>query len=224
MSRGGSLRVFLSTLLLSIVLVTPAITLAVSPDATDSKIVELINLERQKKNLSPYKFSDHLFQAAAGHNQIMSNCTAIYGSSRCFSHQVTKQNEPTLMTRISQTGYNPQSVGEIIALGYTSPSSVVAGWMRSTGHRNNILNSTRVDAGCDYLNKSGRWYTCDFGKSYGAGAVVIPSIIPSSSPSPSLKPSVSSIPASPIGEPSPTPTASSKPWWCSYVPTHALCR
>src|SRR3989344_7444719 len=224
MSRGGSLRVFLSTLLLSIVLVTPAITLAVSPDATDSKILELINLERQKKNLAPYKFSDKLFGAASKHNELMSSCSIVYGTSACFTHTVTRKNEPTLMTRISQTGYNPQSVGEIIALGYTSPSSVVAGWMRSTGHRNNILNSTRVDAGCDYLNKSGRWYTCDFGKSYGAGAVVIPSIIPSSSPSPSLKPSVSSIPASPIGEPSPTPTASSKPWWCSYVPTHALCR
>ena len=220
MSRGGSLRVFLSTLLLSIVLVTPAITLAVSPDATDSKIVELINLERQKKNLSPYKFSDLLFQAAAGHNQIMSSCTAIYGSSRCFSHQVTKQNEPSLMTRISQTGYNPQSVGEIIALGYSTPASVVAGWMRSTGHRANILNTTRLDIGCDYLNLRGRWWTCDFGKSYGGsgGSVPVLTVVPSSKPSPTPSIRPSSLPS-----PSVVPSVANLPWWCVRIPTHPIC-
>jgi len=130
------------------------------------------------------------------------------------------------MTRISQTGYNPQSVGEIIALGYSTPASVVAGWMRSSGHRANILNSTRLDIGCDYLNLRGRWWTCDFGKSYGGsgGSVPIPTVIPSSttSPTPSLRPSISPSPSvKPVLIP--PPASSIAPWWCDRLPTHYLC-
>jgi uncharacterized protein YkwD len=49
--------------------------------------------------------------------------------------------------RIRAAGYQPSTWGENVAAGYTSASSVVAGWMGSSGHRANILNPAFTEIG-----------------------------------------------------------------------------
>ena len=58
------------------------------------------------------------------------------------------------------------SVAENIAYGQTSPESVMKSWMRSIGHRNNIMNKSLTDIGCGMSISSGGklfWCVC-FGK------------------------------------------------------------
>lgn len=210
----------------------------------DHKIADLINAERNKSGLTSLNFSDKLTQAATKHNELMKNCSSQFGVDPCFTHQVNQLGEPSLMTRINQTGYSATAVGEIIAWNYSSPAGAVAGWMNSTGHRNIILSSTYKDIGCNYFST---FYTCDFGKSSITQPVstplpsVLPSVSPSKTPipspsatprpsasvkpssSPSIKPSASPS-VTQIVIPTPPPLFSTKPWWCQYAPTHDFCR
>ncbi len=54
---------------------------------------------------------------------------------------------------------NLRTVGENVAYGYPSGAAVMAGWMGSTGHRNNILNSGYRLLGVGAAQSAdGRWY------------------------------------------------------------------
>jgi len=58
-------------------------------------------------------------------------------------------------------------VGENIASGQVSPEQVFKSWMKSIGHRNNIMNKNFTHIGCGYAlsrNKIPYWCVC-FGKS-----------------------------------------------------------
>jgi uncharacterized protein YkwD len=50
-------------------------------------------------------------------------------------------------TRLTRAGYTWSTWGENVAAGYGSASSVVAGWMGSSGHRANIVNPSFVHVG-----------------------------------------------------------------------------
>lgn len=56
-------------------------------------------------------------------------------------------------SRISDVGYPWSDVGENIAAGFETPRDVVAAWMASTGHCENILSPTFADVGIG-LNSS----------------------------------------------------------------------
>ena len=62
---------------------------------------------------------------------------------------------------------NLSTVGENVAYGYSSGQAVVAAWMRSPGHRANILEPKyRLIAVGAYQDSSGRWYVSQvFGRS-----------------------------------------------------------
>jgi uncharacterized protein YkwD len=221
MSSISAIKTELTILVaLLIVLVSPSSVYALTPDSTDNKVVSLTNTQRQKVGLPALVFSNILFQAAAKHNQLMSTCSTVYGADACFLHQVTQQGEATLMTRINQLGYNAQAVAENIAWGYTTPESVMSGWMASSGHKANILSANYREIGCDYLNSHGIWWTCDFGKSS------TPTSTPKPTPTLSPKPTSTSTPRpTSTVTPSPTPISlfSSKPYWCMYVYIASYC-
>ncbi|MFZ0385190.1 MAG: CAP domain-containing protein [Solirubrobacteraceae bacterium] len=69
--------------------------------------------------------------------------------------------------RITAAGFHWSQAGENIATGYPTPASVVAGWMRSAGHCENILDpafryvGTGVSRGATIVSP-GTW-TQDFG-------------------------------------------------------------
>lgn len=63
------------------------------------------------------------------------------------------------MKDIMNLGFS--SVAENIAYGQKSPEEVMKTWMKSMGHRNNILNSKFTDIGCGMsLSQDGRLYWC----------------------------------------------------------------
>lgn len=68
---------------------------------------------------------------------------------------------------MNQAGYTWIRAAENIAAGYSTPGSVVAGWMDSPGHKANILDGDLEDIGIAYAYKSntdwGHYWTTDFG-------------------------------------------------------------
>ena len=79
--------------------------------------------------------------------------------------------------RISAAGFRWAAAGENIATGYRTPRQVVAGWMASAGHCQNILDPTYRDVGtgvnrhpvAGYASRPGTW-TQDFGLTVGTRA------------------------------------------------------
>jgi uncharacterized protein YkwD len=65
-----------------------------------------------------------------------------------LSHTGSDGSDPG--QRITRAGYIWRTYGENVAAGYTTPESVVAGWMQSDGHRANILNPAFRDIGVGY--------------------------------------------------------------------------
>jgi len=88
--------------------------------------------------------------AARGHSQDMA-------TQNYFSH--TSLDGRTFNDRITAAGYaggGPR--GENIGAGYGSPSAVVAGWMSSAGHCENIMKGTFRAAGIGYAYRAGSQY------------------------------------------------------------------
>ncbi len=76
-----------------------------------------------------------------------------------FSH-VTPEGK-TFQQRIQESGYGGQPVAENIAVGHTTPSSVVSGWMGSTGHCRNIMGANARDVGVGFADN---YWTVNFGR------------------------------------------------------------
>ena len=85
--------------------------------------------------------NEKLVAAARGH----SNDMAI---NDFFSHTGSDGSSP--WDRIERQGYSLASGGENIAAGYSTPASVMDGWMNSPGHRANILNCGFTEIGIGY--------------------------------------------------------------------------
>jgi uncharacterized protein YkwD len=106
----------------------------------------LLNEERADRGLKPLVASSTLDRAADDY-------AADMVKRRFFDH--VSPGGGTMMDRIKAAGWSPNgswSAGENIAWGSGSlatPASIVAGWMRSAGHRANILNGrfSRIGVG-----------------------------------------------------------------------------
>jgi uncharacterized protein YkwD len=118
------------------------------------QVVDLVNAERAAapRPCDPLTVDDRLATAAQGHSDDMA-------AQGYFSH--TSPDGTTAQGRAEAAGFTGP-VGENIAAGYRSPGDVMAGWMGSEDHSNNILN-------CDYtvigmgLNEDGWYWTQMFG-------------------------------------------------------------
>jgi uncharacterized protein YkwD len=140
----------------------------------EQQVVDLVNLERANNGLPPYKRVTALDEAARYHS-------ADLGQDNYFSHNTYDRVGGNLVylcgtwTRIG-TYYSGAS-GENIAGGYSTPQSVMNGWMNSTGHRNNILSTYSWEIGVGYAAINGSTYyhywTQDFGKRSGVYPLII---------------------------------------------------
>ena len=110
-------------------------------DQFDLRILELVNIERTKRELDPLSIDNQLDQAANFHNDEMVRADMM-------SHQLP--GEADLGERVSATGYSWTRVAENISAGYTTPEAVVEGWMNSPGHKENILNPEFIHIGIGY--------------------------------------------------------------------------
>ena len=104
-------------------------------------------------------WNNQLFVATAGHSADMA-------TQNYFSH--TSLDGRSAGQRIAAAGYNWTAYGENIAAGQTSTSTVMAGWLASSGHCSNIMGSnfTGVAVAC-VSNSSAtynRYWTMNLGR------------------------------------------------------------
>ncbi|MGD2041825.1 MAG: CAP domain-containing protein [Anaerolineae bacterium] len=121
----------------------------------------LVNQERRAHGLYPYKYNAVLAAVAEQHSATMRDID-------CFDHQCPGETSPS--RRACDAGYVPYSwgdcfVGETIAAGYPSPSSVVSAWMGSSKHYALLMHGEMREMGVGYVNGGsyGHYWTIDFG-------------------------------------------------------------
>jgi len=141
----------------------PATTAAPVTKAADSasttassaqdEVVDLVNSERAKVGCSPVKVNAKLTKAAQDHSEDMAEHSNM-------SHTGSDGSQPG--DRIERAGYSWSTYGENVAYGYSSPKSVMEGWMNSSGHKANILNCDFKEIGVG-LSGSDNYWTQDFG-------------------------------------------------------------
>lgn len=119
----------------------------IAPSNTESqqvafRVIELTNKERVQKGLLPLKANESLFRAAKNHSQSM-------WDKKFFSHVCPLGSQPS--GRVKSQGYDYRAVGENIAFGQPTAEVVVQAWMKSPGHRANILQPLFREIGIGYL-------------------------------------------------------------------------
>ena len=116
----------------------------------EQKVVELVNVERQKAGLPALKMDSAISNLARAKSKDMA-------VNNYFAHQSPTYGSAGDMLR--QYGISWHAWGENIAAGQSTPEIVVNAWMNSSGHRANILSSNFSKIGVGYVtNSSGRPY------------------------------------------------------------------
>lgn len=109
-------------------------------------IVEAMNRERAARGLGPLRLNDQLTLAAGDRIGDMF-------AKHYFDHVSPDGIEPFVWAR--QRGYRYSIIGENLAVGYRG-TAVVDGWMRSPGHRENILQRSFDEVGIAIADGSPR--------------------------------------------------------------------
>jgi len=112
-----------------------------------SEVLRLVNVERAKAGLSAFTTNQSLTAAANKRAQEIKTS---------FSH--TRPNGSGFQTVLGEYGVTYRAAGENIAYGQKTPQEVVTGWMNSTGHRANILNSNFSKLGVGVYQSNGVIY------------------------------------------------------------------
>ena len=100
------------------------------------QVAVLVNRERQAEGLPLLRYSDVLSEAANKRAKEIQTY---------FSH--TRPNGTSCFTAVTEIGIRYRYIGENIAYGQRTPEEVMNGWMNSSGHRANILNSSVTEMG-----------------------------------------------------------------------------
>lgn len=114
----------------------------------EQEVIRLVNVERAKYGLSPLTEDWELSRVARYKSQDMHD-------RRYFDHNSPTYGTPFQMMKAFGLTY--RSAGENIAMGYRTPQAVVTGWMNSSGHRANILNSSYKKIGVGYVADVNYW-------------------------------------------------------------------
>jgi uncharacterized protein YkwD len=116
------------------------------------QIMYLINVKRCEAGLAPVALNRHLNLAAQAHSKDMND-------NGFFSH--TGSDGSNFTTRVQRAGYPGSALGENIAGGYPTSISTFTAWWNSTGHRNNMMNTSAREIG---IAKRGPYWTLVTGK------------------------------------------------------------
>ncbi len=118
----------------------------------ESEVVRLVNIERKKKGLSPVKIDRALQRSARYHAYDMAkdeyfehasyDCD-INGKLVCVCGSSSERIRRFLKKKV-------KCVAENIAAGQRTPEAVMKSWMKSSGHRSNILNPDITHIGVGY--------------------------------------------------------------------------
>lgn len=108
-----------------------------SPSPT-GEVLRLTNEAREKQGLPPLRLNESLTKAAQAHADDMAK-------KGYFSHEAPDGTD--MVVRIDRVGYRYRGIAENIAMGQRSPQQAVDSWLKSPGHRRNMLNGAYRDLG-----------------------------------------------------------------------------
>jgi uncharacterized protein YkwD len=111
-----------------------------------SEVTALTNAERAKVGCPALTLDARLSKAAQAHTDEMSRNSAL-------AHEGANGSTPG--DRATAAGYTWTAVAENIAAGQPTPTEVVGSWMKSPGHRQNILNCVYRHIGVGYVRRTG---------------------------------------------------------------------
>lgn len=161
-----------ATVLAALTMAASAVQLSVSaaPDLEmyANEVILLVNEERKAAGLAPLYTAPLLNTVAAERSGEL---------VQTFSH--TRPNGTRGVTILGEYGIGYSYWGENIAAGYASPEAVMDGWMNSSGHRANILNSqyNYIGVGVTYQNGALHWTEIFTADSQLSG-VYLPTVMP----------------------------------------------
>lgn len=130
-----------------------------APAAEMVQVIDLVNLERAQNGLGPLTYNENLAASAQTYAQRMAE-------DNFFSH--TAPDGSTMVGRAESAGYAAWTfLAENLAGGQPSPDRVVAAWMKSPGHRANILSPEASEVGVGHTfkggTKFGHYWALEFG-------------------------------------------------------------
>lgn len=99
--------------------------------SSSEQVALIVNKERKKRRLKPLVGSSKLSRVASGHAVDMYN-------EGYFSH--VSLDGRTMADRLHEGDVKYRAAGENIAWGQKTAEKVMQAWMKSPGHRKNILN------------------------------------------------------------------------------------
>lgn len=123
-------------------------------EAYEARVVELVNEARAANgNLPPLRRIPALSKSARYHATDL-------GTDNYFNHDSYDRSGGALQRVCGafermRRWYSYNAAGENIAAGYGTPEEVMAGWMRSEGHRENILDPNFREIGVGYYQGAG---------------------------------------------------------------------
>ncbi|HZM92989.1 MAG TPA: CAP domain-containing protein [Vicinamibacterales bacterium] len=130
----------------------PADARRVSVSNVASDVVSLTNAERARQGRKRLRSSPQLMQAAQIHAEQMARAGRL-------AHDLPKARYPETKDRLAAVKYRWTAFGENVAQGQPNAAEVLKDWMRSSGHRKNILNSYYTELGTGYAtDRAGRTY------------------------------------------------------------------
>lgn len=137
----------------------PAATQQAAPSSTtasssvssyEQKVVELVNVERQKAGLSSLTLDSAISNIARMKSTDMA-------TNNYFAHQSPTYGSAGEM--LTKYGIKWSAWGENIASGQRTPQEVVTAWMNSPGHKANIMSTNFSKIGVGYaVNSNGTPY------------------------------------------------------------------
>lgn len=121
-------------------------------DDIQDDVIRRTNKYRRKEGLRVLRADAQLSKAAQGHADDMDDV------GRYLGHQSSDGRD--FEARINEAGYDWRSIRENVASGQQSAKAVVRGWMKSPGHRANILSDdiTEIGVGFAVDDSSGMTY------------------------------------------------------------------
>jgi len=136
-----------------------------SSTGEEQKVFELVNDEREAAGVNPLEWCNGLYELAKAHSNDM--CDRGF-----FNHINPDGEDPMDRARLGHAGsytFTPivpdpyTRIAENIAQSFSTAEQVMQAWMRSPGHRAQILNGANTHIGVGQCAGCGRHWTQNFG-------------------------------------------------------------
>jgi uncharacterized protein YkwD len=123
------------------------------PGPVENRVLSLVNKHRRAHDRGDLRWNEKLAEAARAHSRRMAE-------ANFFGHEDPERG--TLSERLAAAGIRRPAVAENLhrSNGYADPAHIaVEGWMKSRGHRRNMLDGSFRETGIGAARaRDGTWY------------------------------------------------------------------